>query len=243
MDTSRTCDRARCLPRTPGRGATVRSRCAWQSVRMWEVGQTVVHQEVWRGRLWATRPLVVVEDSTERTLLWIPFGTMRKIPVTPPERDDPPDIHARTIASLHHTDWVLGDHAWDVSSLWVLRPNEWHSTWISWRADGSHLGWYVNLQAPMRRNPVGFEAMDLMLDVVAEPDLSWRWKDRNEFDEIVARGLFDADTARVVMSEALSVIDDIEQHRAPFNEPWPSWRPDPAWAIPLLPAGWDQIHT
>jgi hypothetical protein len=210
---------------------------------MWSVGQTVVHQEVWRGRLWAARPLVVVDDSPERTLLWIPFGTRRKVPVTPPERDDPPDIGARTIASLEHADWVLGDHAWDVSSLWVLRPHAWHSTWISWGANGSHLGWYVNLQAPMRRNPVGFEAMDLMLDVVVEPDLSWRWKDRNEFDEIVARGIFDAETARVVMNEARSVIDDIESPRAPFNEPWPTWRPDPSWNIPRLPAGWGQIHT
>ncbi len=113
----------------------------------------------------------------------------------------------------------MGDHAWDVSSLWIIHPGDWHSTWVSWRPDGSHLGWYINLQAPMRRNPIGFEAMDLMLDIVAEPDLSWIWKDRDEFDEIVARRIFDADTARRVTNEALSVIEDIENHRAPFDEP------------------------
>lgn len=210
---------------------------------MWSVGQTVVHQEIWNGRLWAARPLVVVEDSPHQTLLWIPFGTRRKIPVTPPHRDDPPDINARTIANLHHADWVLGDHAWDVSTLWILRPGAWHSTWVSWRPDGSQLGWYVNLQAPMRRNPIGFEAMDLMLDVVADPALTWKWKDRDEFDEIVARGIFEADTAQHVMSEARLVIDDIENRRAPFDEPWPAWRPEPSWAVPRLPPGWDEIHT
>jgi protein associated with RNAse G/E len=39
------------------------------------------------------------------------------------------------------------------------------------------LGWYVNLQCPFRRTEVGIEAMDLMLDVVVDPDGTWRWKD------------------------------------------------------------------
>ncbi|MCZ7535709.1 MAG: hypothetical protein M5T61_07085 [Acidimicrobiia bacterium] len=80
-----------------------------------------------------------------------------------------------------------------------------------------------------------------MLDVVAEPDLSWRWKDRDEFDEIAARGIFDRRTVDRVMTEALSVIDDLEHKRAPFNEPWPSWRPDPSWSAPSLPDNWDLL--
>ena len=149
-----------------------------------------------------------------------------------PHRLNPPDIHARTIANLDQADWVLGDHTWDVSCLWILRPDDWHSTWVSWRADGSHYGWYINLQAPMHRNPIGFEAMDMMLDVVAEPDLTWRWKDREEFDEVAARGIFDSNTVDRVMTDALAVIDDVEHRRAPFNEPWPSWKPNSSWAAP-----------
>ena len=208
---------------------------------MWDPGDTIVHQEIWKGRVWAARPMTVVDDTEERTLLWMPFGTRRKIPLTSSHRPDPPDIHARTIANLDHADWVIGEHTWDVSCLWIVRPDDWHSTWVSWRPDGSHYGWYINLQAPMRRNSVGFEAMDLMLDVVAEPDLSWRWKDRDEFDEIAARGIFDPITVDRVMTEARSVIDDLEHERAPFNEPWPSWRPDPSWSAPSLPDNWDLI--
>jgi protein associated with RNAse G/E len=210
---------------------------------VWSRGQVVVHQEVWAGRLWAARPLVVVEDTEERVLLWIPQGTRRKVPITPPHRVDPADVHTRTIESLQHRDWLLGDHIWDVSSLWILTPDRWHSTWVSWRSDGSHLGWYVNLQRPMRRNPVGFEAMDLMLDVVAEPNLSWRWKDREEFEEITRRGIFDRQLADRVMSEALSVIDDLERRHPPFDGDWPSWRPDPSWGLPILTDGWDHVHT
>ena len=215
--------------------------CVAQWVSVWERGQTVVHQEVWAGRLWAARPLTVVEDTSERILLWIPYGTRRKVPVTPPHRSDPPDIHRRTIENLVHEDWELGDHVWDVSSLWILRPGDWHSTLVSWRPDGSNLGWYINLQRPMRRNRVGFEAMDLMLDVVAEPDLSWRWKDREEFDEIVQREIFDSELADHVLAEALATIDDIEHRRQPFDSAWHDWRPDPSWGIPVLPDGWHEI--
>jgi hypothetical protein len=173
----------------------------------------------------------------------MPLGTRRKIPVTPAHRADPPDIHARTIANLEFCDWVLQDHAWAVSSLWILRPEQWHSTWVSWRADGSHLGWYINLQSPMRRNSVGFDAMDLMLDVVAEPDLSWRWKDLEEFDELAERKILEPATCDRVRAEALAVIDDLEQRRPPFSEQWPAWRPDASWTIPSLPIGWDQIYS
>ena len=115
-------------------------------------------------------------------------------------------------------------------------------SWLSWRLDGSHLRWYVNLQEPMCRNPIGFEAMDLMLDVVVEPDLSWRWKDREEFDEIIQRGIFDPELGKQVRATALSAIDDLEQGRAPFCDPWPSWTPDRSWPAPQLPADWNKVH-
>lgn len=191
--------------------------------------------------MWAARPLIVVEDTLDRILLWMPHGTRRKVPVTPPHRLDPPNIHRRTIDNLLHEDWELGEHLWDVSSLWILRPDDWHSTWVSWLPDGSHIGWYINLQRPMRRNQVGFEAMDLMLDVVADPELNWRWKDRKEFDEIVERGIFAPELGRRLMSEALETITDLEQRRSPFGEPWPTWRPDPDWGIPELPVGWQDL--
>jgi protein associated with RNAse G/E len=210
---------------------------------MWRAGEVVVHQEIWHDRLWAARPLRVVEDTGERTLLWMPQGTRRKVPVTPPDRPDPPDRHARAIENLHRREWVLGDHTWDVSSLWILHPGRWHSTWVSWLADGTHLGWYINLQRPMRRNPIGFEAMDLMLDVVAEPDLSWRWKDREEFEEIVERGILDPGVAERIWVEARRVIDDLEHRRSPFDGAWAEWRPEPSWALPALPDGWDATHA
>jgi protein associated with RNAse G/E len=205
----------------------------------WESGSTIVHQEVWRGRLWAARPLIVVEDTPERVLLWIPKGTVRKVPATPPERLDPPTRRARVVENLDRSDWVLAEHIWDVSSLWIVHPGDWHAVWVSWTSPGVHLGWYVNLQKPFRRTEIGIEAMDLMLDVVVEPDGQWRWKDDDEFDEIAQRSIFDEATVARVRREAAEVIEDIEARRPPFSEGWVSWTPDPRWPVPVLPDGWD----
>lgn len=207
---------------------------------MWAPGQTIVHQEVWRGRVWAARPLTVVEDADDRLLLWMPQGTRRKVPVTPPGRTDPDSLKDRTIENLARGDWVYGDHVWDVSCLWLVRPGDWHAVWVSW-LEGAHYGWYINLQRPYRRTALGIEAMDLMLDVVAEPDLTWRWKDAEEFDELVDRGIFDVDTGHRVRGEAEAVIRRIEAREEPFSEPWPDWRPDPGWSPPVLPDGWDEV--
>lgn len=201
---------------------------------MWAPGETIVHQEVWRGRVWAARPMVVVEDRDDRLLLWMPQGTVRKVPVTH-------GLDDQIIEKLDRGDWVYTDHIWDVSTLWIVRPGDWHAVWVSWLA-GEHYGWYVNLQMPLRRTAIGIEAMDLMLDVVAAPDLtSWAWKDEAQFDEIARRGIFDPATVARVRDEARRVIGRIEAREEPFDQPWPSWTPDPSWRPPTLGDGWDRV--
>jgi hypothetical protein len=99
----------------------------------------------------------------------------------------------------------------------------------------THLGWYINLQRPMRRNLAGLEAMDLMLDVVVEPDLSSRWKDREESDQIVEREIFEPDLGDQVMAEALSVIDDLNIAARPSTAPGPRGGRIPPGTCPRFP--------
>jgi protein associated with RNAse G/E len=99
----------------------------------------------------------------------------------------------------------------------------------------------VNLQEPYRRTDRGIQAMDMMLDIVVSPDRSWRWKDEDEFEAIVAAGLYSEATVLAVREAAASVIRGIENCSAPFNEPWPEWRPPTGWSVPALPTGWDRL--
>ena len=202
-------------------------------------GETVLLQEVWEERVWAARPMVLVEDDGERVALWFPKGTAWKAPTSPPSRPRAATRGERLAGALAHRDWVFVDASWDVSTLVLICADDWHAVWVSWLDDGTQWGWYVNLQEPFRRTPAGYETMDLVLDVVIDLDRSWRWKDEDELATFVATGVFDDSLARRLREEGLRVAGRAERGEPPFSEPWAEWRPDPSWRLPTLPAGWD----
>jgi hypothetical protein len=203
-------------------------------------GETIVLQEIWRDRVWAARPMTVVRDDGDLVILWFPLGTCWKAPTTPPTRPRETNRGERLSTCAALGDWVFRDLEWDVSTLWLMREGDWHALWVSWHNGGEPLGWYVNLQEPFRRTRRGFETMDLALDLVIELDRTWRWKDEDELEHFVTRGLFAEDVAERIHEEALVVAQHAEANHPPFDEPWHDWRPDPAWAIPELPDRWDE---
>jgi hypothetical protein len=119
-------------------------------------------------------------------------------------------------------------------------PGRAHSVWLSWSpADGTFIGYYVNLEEPFRRTAIGFDTNDHTLDIVVAPDLRWSLKDEavltdRERDGTYSRGLIEA-----IRAEAASVIAGIESRASPFSDGWGSWRPDPNWPRPALPPDWN----
>ena len=206
----------------------------------WPTGKTVVLQEVWNGRVWAARPVRVVRDDGDFVALWFPKGTRWKAPTTPPSRPREPTRGERLATTIVLGDWVFADAEWDVSTLMLLREGEWHALWISWLDDGEQWGWYVNLQRPFRRTRLGFETMDLMLDVTIELDRTWRWKDEDELALFVERGVFDEALAERLREEGLEVARRAERNEGLFAEDWADWRPHASTPPPDLPPGWDE---
>ncbi len=125
----------------------------------------------------------------------------------------------------------------------MIKTGAAHAVVLFWsEVDGRFLGWYVNLQQPLRRIRLGFEYMDQALDIVVSPDLSrWRCKDEDELEEAVARGFLSAETVMAVRAEGEQVIQRIERRLPPFNEGWENWKPDPDWSLPRLPEGWEAL--
>jgi hypothetical protein len=203
-------------------------------------GEQVVLQDVWRGDVWAARPMTVVRDEDGLVALWLPKGTMWKAPTTPPTREREPTRGEQLATCLALGDWALADSAWGVDTLVLMQPGAWHALWVSWLESGEQWGWYVNLQEPFRRTPKGFETMDLVLDVVIELDGTWRWKDEDELEAFVARGVFDRSLAERIRDEGLRVARHAERNEGLFGESWHGWRPDPSLPAPELPAGWDE---
>lgn len=96
----------------------------------------------------------------------------------------------------------------------------------------------MNLQEPFRRSDIGFDMLDNMLDIVIDPDRSWRWKDEEELGEAVRLGLVTEQWADEVRREGERVIDRLRGNERPFSNGWETWEPDPTLGVPQLPATW-----
>ena len=123
--------------------------------------------------------------------------------------------------------WVAGDpprtRVWEQHHVLSLtRRGDAHSLWLMWDEDWSFVCWYVQLQEPIVETASGVETTDHALDVVVEPDGTWRWKDEDDFAEAQALGVFTPAEAAAVRAEGERVI---------AARPWPTgletWRPDP----------------
>jgi hypothetical protein len=128
-------------------------------------------------------------------------------------------------------------------ALFLYRPGDAHSVGLFWReSDGEFQYWYVNLEIPWRRSPVGFDTWDQELDLVVAPDLSsWKWKDEDEFAWLQEVGIITAAEAASVRAEADRAITAIEHRLSPYCDGWERWQPNSSW-LPLdVPANWTAI--
>lgn len=199
----------------------------------WSPGEAIALREIWRGKLWTARAATVVEDSPGRTILYVAPGMRWKCPVNP-------DGSWQRVPS---EEWVLGDRVWrEKHVLSFTWPGVAHAVLLYWGAeDHRFLGWYVNLQEPLRRAPAGFDYMDHMLDIEVAPDRSWRWKDEDELEQMLRGRLITPAETREIRAEAGRAIERLERREEPFDDRWIGWRPDASWPTPELPPGWDLL--
>jgi predicted RNA-binding protein associated with RNAse of E/G family len=111
--------------------------------------------------------------------------------------------------------------------LRLVAPQAAHALDLRWDERWRFLGWYVNLQTPLRPIPRGFDYTDWALDLEVTPAGAWRWKDEQDLAEAQALGIVSPETAAAARQEGERVLSE---------RPWPtgleSWRPDPAWPLP-----------
>lgn len=193
-------------------------------------GETIVFREVWRDAPWSTWAAIVVADEPGRTILYRPIGTPGMVPVNergPFRRTDTGHWHEPRSWQGRHA-LMIHDHG-EPFSIWCMWDD-------SWQLDR----WYVNLERPWTHARGAIETMDHELDIVVAPDRSWEWKDEERLAEWVAGGAHTLDEAADFRAHGERVLRErVHPWRAPFDEGWEAWRPDPAWGVPQLPADWD----
>jgi hypothetical protein len=196
----------------------------------WSSGDPIVLREIWRGKVFEARPATVVEDAPDQTTLVIPGGVRCGVPFGEDGAElRLPDRPWRLEIRQRGPEPILS-FAWPDAAYSVLR----------WPTDEGASVWYVNLQRPLERTPIGFDTTDHVLDLLVRADGTWTWKDEEELAEAVHLGLFTPDQAAAFRAEGERAVSRILDREPPFDHDWISWRPDPSWPEPSLPDGWDR---
>jgi predicted RNA-binding protein associated with RNAse of E/G family len=203
-----------------------------------DVGQTVVRRFLHAdGRIAAAQATRVLSDDHRGLALWLDIGAARTRRTT---LDGTP-TRALPVRAELATATTLGPATWGpYRSLVLIPPGATHSVAWSWTADGTFIGWYVNLESPPVRWGGGIDVQDRALDIRVAPDRSWQWKDEDEFADRAGDPLFfDAATAGAIRAEGQRVADTAARGEFPFDGTWRDFRPDADWATAELPPWWD----
>ncbi|WP_160150562.1 DUF402 domain-containing protein [Nonomuraea solani] len=141
----------------------------------------------------------------------------------------------RAIRELASGEWELGWYAWRNT---VVRSWYGIDSYFTVRqffdADNRPLSWYVDFDLPKQRTHLGIDTLDLMLDLVAEPDLSqYRWKDEDEYRQARRLGLISDRDHRHIDAARTEVVAMIERREGPFAHDWTPLRHE-SWREPTL---------
>ncbi len=207
-------------------------------IERWQAGDVIVLRYLRNTPGDVVEPVRVVHDGDDYVALYMAVGTPLKVQAT---RDG--QRLTREIPFLEREGMIGGfaDAEWTTNhALMLYKPGRMSAIMLFWRdPDWEFVGWYGNIQAPLKRNHLGFDTADYLLDVSIDPDLAWRWKDEDEWELAREHRLIAADLLDDVRREGERIIADVEARSWPFAAGFESWRPDSAWPIPELLANWD----
>ena len=189
---------------------------------MWSEGDVICVRQTWLGRVWQAHAWYVVADGEDELVLFAPIGAEAWFSGIPIPRDE----------------WTLKQSVFKEHLLLLARLGVGYSTSLIWDASWTLREWYVNFERPVRpRSPIGFDYVDVALDLVCYPDGRWELLDEDELGEGLESGVLTDEDAAAAHAEAERIVAEW-----PFPTGWEDWRPDPRWKPPRLPAGWDVIE-
>lgn len=206
----------------------------------WEPGTQILQQDLWGSRLVTSRPVTVVKDVSEYLALYTHPNAPYRSGVIKGRYSMPVSLRIDVYMEMLNSgseqleECVSGNH----HVLTLTPPDSWHSIWLFWTTDWRLERWYVNLQAPIYRMSRYILVRDYALDIAVEPDMSWSWKDVDEFEELIVREFFTERQISSIRAEADRMVQAIENKGSPFSDGWENWRPDTNWPVPEVPDDW-----
>jgi len=196
--------------------------------KFWSAGDTVALRGMFRNRVWLAQAVSIVKDDAFETVLSLLPGAQCFYPEGLFRRAKGDHSLGLRWQEANRLDWTLQETYWKHNRFLIfLRPNNYYATFLVWHHQTNEfLGYYVNSQLPYVRSHVGFDSLDLDLDLVIKPNLEWHWKDEDHFNEAIAdRGLLPHWITGVEKAKT-EVLNQLAAIESPYNSEWLNWLPD-----------------
>jgi protein associated with RNAse G/E len=207
----------------------------------WNEGETILLRGVYDGHPVYMQSARVIKDTAEETALLIWPGAECMVP-------DGYIHHAHDASKWDRWQETMTNTIRLEKFIWhtnrfliLLEPEKFYSTIYIWNAASNEfVSYYINFQLPIQRTQLGFDTLDLDLDMVIEDSHTWQWKDMNEYERGIHTGGIQPDWVKNIEQAQQEVFTRIKERAYPLDASWLNWRPDPAWDLPRLPENWDQ---
>jgi hypothetical protein len=206
---------------------------------MWKPGDVVAWRGIFNQRIWHVQPTIVVKDSPEELVLTLLPETECIAEETYLKGKE--NSNRRWDFKDH--DWRLEKYTWQTNRLLLIfEPEKFYSTIYFWNnASHEFLCYYINFQEPFRRSAYGVDTLDLDLDIIIRPDLSFEWKDEEDYQNAIDHGVIFPEWIRGIDDAKKEIFDKLGKRQYPFDGHWLNWTPDPSWSPPKLPVNWDKL--
>jgi len=206
---------------------------------MWKPGDIVTWRGIFAKRVWHVQPTIVVKDSPDELVLTLLPGTECIAEETYLKGKQ----NSNRRWDFKDRDWRLEKYIWQTNRLLLIfEPEKFYSTIYFWNnASHKFLCYYINFQEPFRCNAYGVDTLDLDLDIIIRPDLSFEWKDEADYQKAIDHGIIFPDWVQGIETAKQEIFDKLERRQYPFDGHWLNWMPDPDWSPPRLPMNWDKI--
>lgn len=207
--------------------------------KRWRVGDPVLLRSVRNTPADGIWPVRVVQDSADVIALYTAVGTPLKEQAT---RDGTRLTRATPFAERERMIGGRADGTWTINHVLMLHqklhePGRMSAIWFLWRdPEWTFRVYSGNLQPSLRRTHLGFDTAVFLLDVEIGPDSRWASKDEDEWAAALEGGLVARGVLHSAREEGDQMIRDVEARAWPFDAGLESWRLDPSWPIPEMPA-------
>jgi hypothetical protein len=177
-------------------------------------------------------PIETLVDDGERIVVWQPAGSTVMHPTG--KRGGPRGRNMMAPDGKHE------------AALWegtgVIRAHSVGQSWSVWRwedGDAWRPGFYINLEAPWLRTPLGFDTGDWILDLEVDGAGVITRKDSDELEWSLDVGRLTPREVDVIESAARSAAAALAAGAWPFSADWNAWLPGRTSEPLEIPAGWD----